>query len=203
VQVRHAAGMPCTEPAWHGTAACRAQKPHPRQTVSFNLCPAPPSPPPPAPQFELELATAEAQSAAAGTSGARCSQRTRSVALVEECAAREAHQEPDGRPQTDLLASGASKATLRHEARCRREAQWAALRSARPDPAVDAPEDAEALRVAAATIGDLHLRSAPGYVPAEVGREAHRAGRGSRQHSAVRCLQCRVAGRPCTSHVFG
>ncbi|KAI8470236.1 MAG: hypothetical protein J3K34DRAFT_459006 [Monoraphidium minutum] len=67
----------------------------------------------------------------------------------------------------ESLQSAASKATLQCEARREREAQWAALMASKPDPGVEAPEDVAAMREAEAGIGDLRLRSAPGYVPDE------------------------------------
>ncbi|GBF92886.1 cilia- and flagella-associated protein [Raphidocelis subcapitata] len=120
-------------------------------------------------QVELEVAAAEAESDASACSGRSSGLQQTHGAALDECTTRGARHEADlsGQVQADLLASGSSKATLRHEARRQREAQWAALHAARPDPATDAPEDAEAMRVAAATIRDLRLRSAPGYVPEE------------------------------------
>lgn len=69
---------------------------------------------------------------------------------------------------TSSLPAVMSKANLRRAARKERDARWAALRASKPDDAFEAPEDVEALRVAAATIGDLKLRSAPDYIPDKV-----------------------------------
>jgi hypothetical protein len=51
-----------------------------------------------------------------------------------------------------------------------REAQWAALAAACPDAAsFEVPEDVQVMVEAATAIGDLKLRSAPNFIPEEVG----------------------------------
>jgi hypothetical protein len=79
-------------------------------------------------------------------------------------------------PEPDGSAAANDASSLRRAARAEREAQWAALLASKPDDAYQSPEDAEAVRQAAATIGDLRLRSAAGFVPDEVGGACLRAG---------------------------
>ena len=86
-----------------------------------------------------------------------------------------------------------SKAAARQAARKERESQWAALMAAEPKGDFHAPEDVEALRQAEASIGDLCLRSAPGFVPEEVREHAA----GARVGSTVR----REPARSLTPHL--
>jgi hypothetical protein len=60
-----------------------------------------------------------------------------------------------------------SKAEQLEAARHERAAKWAALEAAKPDARALAPEDAAALTQAIASIGELPLRGAPGFVPPE------------------------------------
>ena len=96
----------------------------------------------------------------------------------------------------DALLS-TSKAHQRRAARREREVQWSQLMASKPDAVFETPEDMEAMREAAATIGDLRLRSAQDYIPDEV-RRVKSAGKWAGSHVcshrasvALRCAAVR------------